>query len=275
MSTIQRIQTAQQNNQAALAAALAAGEDTAAIRAEGARLAVELQAAQDAEVEAERAAEAADVEAVDNVRTIVIERTVGALQVSSSAVELERLLGEQLPAVEADHELEHAAAQVARAQVMLEKAEAEHKPHRQQLLQLSDRLQAKRRAIEVIQSRRAAGDEQPTDSNDLAMLAADADALGLMVGDARIKSDATSPAAARAALATAEAALLQARNRAAFRVAKVRVEQIETAFVSAWRQMVEAGRAIGMSSPWSEFRATPEMTRAVTGQVVAGYRGQL
>lgn len=275
MSTIQRIHTAQQNNQAALAAALAAGEDTAAIRAEGDRLAAELQAAQDAEVDAERAAQAADAEALDNVRTIIIERTVGALQVSSDVVEFERLIGEPLPAVEVDRELEHAAAQVARAQVALERAEAEHKPHRQQLTQLSERLQAKRRAAEVIKARRAAGDEKPTDSADLAMLAADADALQLMVNDARIKSDASSPTAARAALATAEAALLQAENRAAFRVAKTRVEQIETAFLLAWRQMVEAGSAIGMTSPWSGYRASPEMTRAVTGQIVAGYRGKL
>lgn len=183
----------------------------------------------------------------------------------------------------------HVELSEARAGLVAALAEgADTAPHRQRIADLEgqiaaierqareERAAASRAEADAIKRRRLAGDERSADAAELLTLTSDAEALQLLVDDANAKVAAADVRpAARAALSAAEQQLEHARRQAAYRAALERLQLVEGIFVDVWKTMVDLGRAAGNGSPWSEYRASPEAVRAVTGAIVPGFRGQL
>lgn len=261
---------------AGLVTALAEGAETAPYRERIAYLEgqiTDLERQARAEAASARRAEAESVE--EDAAALSVE-TQASVDAAVEVPGLTELAGEPLPAVEENTAIAGAAREVARCRAALERAEAALKPAAEQARMLVGRLTEKREVIAAIKARRLAGDERAGDAADLALLEADAEALRLLVDDASLKAAAadTRPAA-RLALNAAEAQLAGAHRQATYQAALERLRQAESVFIAAWRGMVDAGRAAGASSPWSEYKASPDMTRAVTGAIVPGFRGQL
>lgn len=256
---------------AALDEALANGSDTTAPRYQIGLIEAEIAAAvrrqREEQADAEHARSAAISEAAAELAAQTHSATVAAVDVPGLA----DLAGAPLQAVKQDPAIEAAAREVARCRAALKAAETALKPIADQAERLAGRLNEKRAAIEVIKARRLAGEEKPSDAAEMALLQADIDALQLLVDDARLKAQsADSRQQARAALATAEQQLEQARRQVEYRAALARVELAQEVFLDAFGVMVRAGRAAGQSSPWAAYKASPNLVRAVTGQLVAG-----
>jgi len=256
---------------AALEEALASGGDTSQARYMIGLIEAEIAAAvrrqREEKAEAERAQQAAIAEAAAEVATRTQDAAVAAVEVPGLA----ELAGAPLPAVPQDPAIEAAAREVARCRAALSAAETALKPIADQAERLTGRLNEKRAAVEAIKARRLGGEEKPSDAAEMAMLQADIEALQLLVDDARLKAQSEdSRQQARAALAQAEQQLEQARRQAEYRTALDRVELAQRIFLDAFGVMVRAGRAAGQSSPWSAFKANPNLIRAATGQIVAG-----
>lgn len=113
----------------------------------------------------------------------------------------------------------------------LEQAEAAYQPAKNQLEILTNRLQVKQQTIATIRNRRNAGDDQPGDAAELALLAADTGALGLLVGYAQAKASARAPGAQRRALQAAQAQMQNVTGHAAFKAARDRVLHAEQVFL--------------------------------------------
>lgn len=232
-----------------------------------AEIAAAVRRQREEKAEAERVERAAIAEAAAEVATQTHDAAVVAVEVPGLA----ELAGSPLPAVTQDPAIEAAAREVARCRATLSAAETTLKPIADQAERLAGRLNEKRAAIEAIKARRLAGEERPSDAAEMALLQADIDALQLLVDDARLKAQsADSRQQARAALDTAEQQLEQARRQAEYRAALARVELAQEVFLDAFGVMVRAGRAAGQSSPWAAYKASPNLVRAVTGQIVAG-----
>lgn len=276
MSHLKELQEHLSAARAALTEALTAGADTAEHRQTVARLEGEVAAADQADRQAIAAAAREDATRADQAGAAFADESHAAIEAAVDVPGLAELAGAELPPLERDARVEAAARAVARCRAALEKAEAEHRPHSERVASLQDLVRTKLAAIEGIVSRRREGDERDTDANDLAMLRDDAGELEGLLGEAKIAAaEADTRPAARAALNSAETELQRAQKKAAHIAALERVRQVEAMFVDVWRRMVELGRAAGEGSPWSSYQATPEMRRAVTGQITAGFRGQL
>ncbi len=61
-------------------------------------------------------------------------------------------------------------------------------------------------------------------------------------------------------------------TKRAFLNGRLDLVQAEAVFMNAWFSMLTAGKAAGLTSPWSSWQATPDMRRAVTGQLVPGHQ---
>lgn len=256
---------------ATLDEALASGGDTTAPRYQIGLIEAEIAAAvrrqREEKAEAERADRAAIAKAAAEASARTHDAAVAAVEVPG----LTELAAPPLPAVTQDPAIEAAAREVARCRAALSTAESVLKPIADQAERLGGRLNEKRAALEAIKALRLAGEEKPSDAAEMAMLKADIDALQLLADDARLKVQAADTrAAARAALAQAEQQLEQTRRQAEYRTALDRVELAQRIFLDAFGVMVRAGRAAGQSSPWSAFKASPNLIRAATGQIVAG-----
>ncbi len=270
-NTIEQLNAQLAAANAALEEALASGGDSTAPRYQIGLIEAEIAAAvrrqREEKAEAERAEQTAIAEAAAEVATRTQDAAVAAVEVPGLA----ELAGAPLPAVPQDPAIEAAAREVARCRAALSAAETALKPIADQAQRLTGRLNEKRAAVEAIKARRLSGDEQPTDAAEMAMLQADTEALQLLADDARLKAQsADSRQQARAALAQAEQQLEQARRQTEYRTALDRVELAQRIFLDAFGVMVRAGRAAGQSSPWSAFKANPNLIRAATGQIVAG-----
>lgn len=270
-NTIEQLNEQLATANAALEEALKNGGDSTAPRYQIGLIEAEIAAAvrrrREEKAEAERVERAAIAQAAAEVATQTHDAAVVAIEVPRLA----ELAGTPLPAVTQDPAIEAAAREVARCRAAMSAAETALKPIADQAQLLTGRLNEKRASMEAIKARRLSGDEQPTDAAEMALLLADIDALQLLVDDARMKAQsADSRQQARAALATAEQQLEQARRQVEYRAALARVELAQEVFLDAFGVMVRAGRAAGQSSPWAAYKASPNLVRAVTGQIVAG-----
>ncbi|AVR87378.1 hypothetical protein [Thauera aromatica] len=225
-----------------------------------------LEAEAEAKADADRAEEAARVEAV--AVEIAAEQqaaVVAAVEVPG----LEEVVGEPLPQPEPDSAVESASRYVARCRAALAQAEAEHKPLADEVEALRARMSAKIAACDAIRTRRSAGDERASDAAELALMTADAESLRTMADQALQRASAADHrAAAREALQAAEAQLASARSRAAFAVALTRLRMAENAYLNAFRTVVHTGRACGESSPWLRYKPSADLVRAATGQIL-------
>lgn len=242
MTATLELETRLADLRADLAAALVEGADTAAIRERIASTEAELAAARRtaaaakaAQAAQEAAAIAAAGDALANTEHSVIE----------AAASLPAVEGVDLPAIERTPEIEDAARRVAQARAALERAEADHRPLEAQAERLAGRLVEKRTALEALRSRRLAGDEREGDAAEAALLQADSEALQLLVGDARIKAGAATPAAQQAALRAAEQNLERVRAEAIYQQLQHQVRAIETALLAGVDRLVLAGAAVG------------------------------
>lgn len=270
-NTIEQLNEQLATANAALEEALKNGGDSTAPRYQIGLIEAEIAAAvrrrREEKAEAERVERAAIAQAAAEVATQTHDAAVVAIEVPRLA----ELAGTPLPAVTQDPAIGAAAREVARCRAAMSAAETALKPIADQAQLLTGRLNEKRASMEAIKARRLSGDEQPTDAAEMALLLADIDALQLLVDDARMKAQsADSRQQARAALATAEQQLEQARRQVEYRAALARVELAQEVFLDAFGVMVRAGRAAGQSSPWAAYKASPNLVRAVTGQIVAG-----
>lgn len=256
---------------AALEEALASGGDTTAPRYQIGLIEAEIAAAVRRQREEQAEAERVKHAAIDESAAELAAETHAAVDAAVVVPGLVELSGEPLPAVPQNPAIEAAAREVARCRAALSAAETALKPIADQAQLLTGRLNEKRASVEAIKARRLSGDEQPSDAAEMALLQADIDALQLLVDDARMKAQsADSRQQARAAMATAEQQLEQARRQVEYRAALARVELAQEVFLYAFGVMVRAGRAAGQSSPWAAYKASPNLVRAVTGQIVAG-----
>lgn len=270
-NTIEQLNEQLATANAALEEALENGGDSTAPRYQigliEAEIAATVRRRREEKAEAERVERAAIAQAAAEVATQTHDAAVVAIEVPRLA----ELAGTPLPAVTQDPAIEAAAREVARCRATLSAAETTLKPIADQAERLNGRLNEKCAAIEAIKARRLAGEEKPSDAAEMALLQADIDALQLLVDDARMKAQsADSRQQARAALATAEQQLEQARRQVEYRAALARVELAQEVFLDAFGVMVRAGRAAGQSSPWAAYKASQNLVRAVTGQIVAG-----
>lgn len=257
--------------QNALNDALANGADTSKHHRAIVRLEGQIAAAANAERAA--VAEQSRIEA-EAIEKVAIELSSGAYNEITARVGLSPLATDST-ALYRCPEIDIAARIAAQAQFALSRAESEHSPQREKIDALRKRLNAKRASADAIHQRRLEGDEREGDAAELSLLQADAKALENLVNRAVEARTADNRPAARAALDSALSELERLKNQTVFRVLLDRVGELESVFVDAWRQMVEAGRVNGNLSPWSVYQASPEMKRAVTGQIVPGYRGGL
>ncbi len=270
-NTIEQLNTQLAVANAALEEVLENGGDSSAQRYQISVIEAEIAAA--VRLQREKMAEAERVEqaAIAEAAAEVAARTHDAASVAVEVPGLAELAGGPLQAVTQDPAIEAAAREIARCRAALSAAETKLKPIADQAERLTGRLKEKRAAVEAIKARRLAGDEKPSDAAELVMLQADIDALQVLVGDARLKVQSTdSRKQAGAALASAEQQLEQALRKAEYRAALARVELAQEVFLDAFGVMVRAGRAAGKSSPWAAYKASPNLIRAVTGQLVAG-----
>lgn len=259
---------------AELTQALVDGVDTASIRGQIAKIEADISRVESQLAEAAVEIVRLEAEAVEKASAELADQTHEAIVASANIEGLEAFAEEQLPLVARDPQLDHIARLVAKAKADLSKAEAEYGPFDERLKALTVRLNEKTAAIEAIKQRRLAGDERETDAAEATLLQADADAISQLVSAARqAANNADRRQAARDALAAANADLGQLQAKASFEATKARVTQAEALFVRAWMQMVEHSKALGNRSPWGIYQPTPEMRRAVTGQIVHGYRG--
>lgn len=276
MSQIEHLNVQLATARQALTAALGAGEDTSTARADVVRIEAAI-------VDAERTARAvvaelarAETEAVADAAAKLAEDAHQAIQAAAEVPGLAEAIGAPLPALERDPAIDGTAAEVARCRAILAKAEAVHKPVVEKVATLQRRLAEKTGAIESIKCRRMAGDEHASDAADLAMLTADTEALRQLHDEAKLMAaESDTRPQARATLAGAEQLHALQLKKAAFAATVARVRHAETLFIASWSSMVAAGRAAGSGSPWSAFQPSPELRRAVTGQIVPGFRGSL
>jgi hypothetical protein len=213
---------------------------------------------------------------VERAAAELSSQTHVAIDAAAAVEGLAELSGESLPPVARDPQIDAAAAAVARARVALERAEDEYRPHAGKVAQLQQRIREKLARIDAISGRRLSGDERAGDAAELDMLRKDAAALNALYDEAKNAASAQDRRpAAREGLNQAVMELDRAQKRAAFETSVVRVKQAEKVFMDAWLQMVELGRAGGNFSPWSAFQPSPTTRRAVTGEIVSGFRGPL
>lgn len=262
---ITNIEAALADMRDALIAALANGQNTAPLRANITGLESDLAEARRVQAVARRAAVKAADGVIANAAEALATNAHVNIEAGSQVAGLAELAGETLPTLEQAPELISAAGHVARAQAALEQAEAAYQPAKNQLEMLTNRLQAKQQATATIRNRRNAGDDQPGDAAELALLAADTEALGLLVGDAQAKASASAPEAQRRALQAAQAQMQNVAGHAAFKAARDRVLQAEQVFLKAHAALISAGAAIGERNQFSIFKASNELRRITYG----------
>lgn len=251
--------------------ALADGADTTEARLAIAYLENEIAAYQRAERE-RRAVEAREEAArVEKAAAELAAQTHGAVDLSVTVKGLAELNIEPVPDLPRDPQIDVFATAVARARVALERAEGEHQPHVDRVENLRRRVAEKLAAIDAITMRRLEGDERAGDAAELELLRADAAALDAHYADAKLAAAAEDRRpAARAELSNAETQLIRAQKRAVFDTCLARVRQVERVFLEAFAGLVRAGREAGVGSPWSAYQPSPDLRRAVTGQLVQG-----
>lgn len=268
--------TAQQINEqlkaarATLAAILRVGGDTAGEHDLIARLESDL--AQAYQAEADAACEKADEQAnaiADDAQDLADE-AAASINVRATVPGLQELASEPLSAVPLSPAILAAAAHLAQVRAELSRVDEIYSPLKKDADGLAGRLADKRRLVDVIKARRAAGNEDKADAAELALLAADLEVLEPISAEAhRIAREAMPD---RSALAAATGELTRAEAQATFEATRAVLVQAEAVFMRAWFSMVTAGKAADRTSPWSEWQATPDMRRAVTGQLIPGHK---
>jgi hypothetical protein len=254
-----------------LAEALSDGADTTPARYAVEFISNEIAAHERIAREAAADRQRAEVASVAEAAAELARQTQAAIVAASDVPGLADLSGEALPPVELDPAIVAAAQEVARCRAALERAVADLAPRKTQADRLASRLAEKNSAIAEIKTRRAAGDERSSDGADLMALSLDIESLTPLLADAEslVRSGDARPAA-RAALKGAETQLAKAHCRAAFRASLERLELAERCFLDAFGAFCRSGRACGEHSPWASYKASPNLVRASTGQLVAG-----
>lgn len=272
-SRIAEIQAEIQDARIELQQSLVAGYDTAPIRERINELEAEIEAHRTAEKQEAAAARAAEQVEVAETAAAVAEQAQAAVETAVEVPGLAELAGELEPLPQ-DPQLAYLGRAVATAEAALTKARAAHAPNAEKVRKLSDRIATLQADVRAIQVRRAGGDTRTRDAAELELLQADISLLQEMAGAAQVEAAATKSAvdAAENALRSARAELARHQARAAFDASMARLQKAEEVFVAAFRSMAIAGRQIGLGSPWSEYRPSADMKRAVTGQFVAGTR---
>ena len=269
--TITDLENAIAEARTALLAALAAGDDTQPLRQQITTLETDLAALERAQAETAAAAADAEHAAIEQAAADLAAAAHTVVEQAADLPILAELTGEPLPALERDPALAAVACEVARCRAELAAAEATVQPLIEQAAKLGDRLAAKRADLAALQTRRATGDEHDGDAARLALLTADMALLEQLVHEANAQlAGADTRQSARTALAAAESELARTQAKTTHRATLERLKMAEEAFLSAFGAMVRAGRAAGHGSPWSEWQASPNLRRAVTGQIVSG-----
>lgn len=251
---------------------LVAGQSTAPIRDKIAELEASVAEEQAREREAEAAQHAAERAAIEEAGTHLADAAHADIDEAVSFPGLAELVG-NLPPLPREAEIDFAAQAVARAMAALAAANSAAAPHVAKIRDLQAKADGKRREIDGLHARRQAGENRSRDAAELELLRADLELLEKLVGEARAQLTALDNRdACRTDLQRASAELQRRKDEVTFTAAKARVQQAESAFLAAWQAMCVAGRSIGKHSPWSEFQASPDMRRAVTGSMVAGAR---
>ncbi len=255
----------------ALDQALESGADTTEARYTIGVLENEIAAVVRRQREEHAAAERVQQAAIEEAAVAAAEQAHKAVEAAAVVPGLEGLAGEPLPALERNPQIDIATREIARCRVALERAEAEVKPYAEKVAGLQQRIKDKLTAIDEITSRRIAGDERAGDAGDLDMLRKDNAGLDALLTAAKEEAAAAdNRPSARAALQAAEAALAMAHKSADYDAALARVQQAEAVLLEAFGKMVRAGRDAGHNSPWSRWAPSPNLRRAVTGQLVQG-----
>ncbi len=260
MSTqIDQLNTELKAAQAALDAALMAGEPSRSHRNEVARLEAELATAQQAEAAAQ-AASAAEEAAKAQADALALASTQ---QIALSTTEADAALGEiaaEQPVaavVDVDPLLLSAAEGVVLARTALERAQLRHG----ELSKAAGRIQAavtrKTEERDAIKARALA--KTATAEDGLAILTIDEDLADLehSLSAARDKANAAIPAVEQGALAAAEQNLARVRGQLAYSLAEARLKRVEQLFMAAHSEMVAAHQAGGATSYLGSGRYVP------------------
>lgn len=253
-----------------LAAILRVGGDTAAEHDLIASLEADLAHAEQSEADASTAQANEEARAVADDAMHIADEAAAAINARVTVPGLQELTSEPLPAVQPSHAIRAASARLAQVRAELRRADQVYLPLKQDADSLADRLAAKRRSVDAIKARRAAGSESKTDAAELQLLMADLEVLEPISAEAhRIAREAMPD---RSALAVATGELTRAEAQSTFEATRAVLVQAEAVFMNAWFSMLTAGKAAGLTSPWSSWQATPDMRRAVTGQLVPGHQ---
>lgn len=225
-----------------------------------------LEAEAEAKADADRAEEAARVEAV---AVEIAAEQQAAVVAAVDVPGLEEVVGEPLPQPEPDPAIEGAARHVAHCRAVLVQAQDEYQPFADEVEALRGRLNDKLATCDAIRTRRSGGDERASDAAELALLSADAESLRTMADQALQRASAADHrAAAREALQAAEAQLASARSRAAFAVALTRLRMAENVYLEAFRQVIVSGRGAGERNPWLSYRPSDDLKNVANGQIL-------
>lgn len=253
-----------------LAAILRVGGDTAGEHDLIARLESDLAQAHQAEADAAR--EKADEQAnavADDAQDLASE-AAASINARATVPGLQELASEPLPAVPLSPAILAASAHLAQVRAELRRADQVYLPLKQDADSLAERLADKRRAVDAIKARRAAGSENKADAAELQLLMADLEVLEPISAEAHRVAREAMPDRSELAVATGE--LTRAEAQATFEATRAVLVQAEAVFMNAWFSMLAAGKAAGQTSPWTSWQATPDMRRAVTGQLVPGHQ---
>lgn len=250
--------------EAALRAALLAGEDTAgpraaldAARATAAALetqqrAARRDAARAASESAEAAAAAAATQAADELRA-----AIGRMAAIPEGV--------AAPTID-DARVSAAAAEVARLQAALDRDEPQRKRLRAEAGDLRDRAHGKRQQIAAIRARRLAGDEQSGDAAELHALEQDAAGLDGLAQEAAARLESLRlDTHVQQRLTQAQAALARAKDEAVLRSMGDRLRAIEAALLAGARDLRLAADACGVSAVAPFFAASQPLRHLANG----------
>lgn len=244
--------------QAQLAEALAAGTDTAPIRA--------------------RIAEAASQQRQESAQAAKAEADLLANQTQRTEILTERLLSEALAEIEGRDDaalaafdggvrladasgLRLSAAGLAMAVIANEAAENGLIPARQHLNTLQVRLAEKQSTIAAIHARRAVGDERPADAGEASLLLADLDGIRGFIGQTAAEIEAGDPAELRQRLGWHRQDFERAKRGLLVAVAGQRLDRCAGLFMRVYNLQRQAERAAGLaaSNPSGTWRAPLEL----------------
>lgn len=251
-----------------LETALADGSDTTDARYLVVSLQQELEAFQriaadeQARIEAEARAEA-DKQAAELASQVHKE-----IEAAATPGGLEELNGEPLPALDRNPEIDHASRMIAHAQAKLAAAQERYREQFVKVEKLETRKAEKLAAIDTIKQRRLAGDEQPNDAAELAMLSADAESISGLVTAAR-NEVVDDRQIYREELAQANKYLAQIKQKETLAACKLRAELAEEILLIAVMAAKIAAKTVFSSGtvihPSNAYRPSAELRKMVVG----------